>query len=123
MAVKISPRIPIIITKQDGSTQRYWVSLENFMKMREKGYNLKRIPRKEHKSLRVPEENASDYEIEAIENIMDFDITGLEIGEDKFEIELIHEVRVKKNGKYIKTYPIKVNKEKIAREILSKIIG
>ena len=123
MPTKISPRIPIILTKPDGTQQRYWTTLENFMRAREKGRDVQRIPRKEHKSIRVPDQTAPIHEMEFIENIMDFNVAGLEIGEDKFEAELICEVQLKKNGKLISTYPVKVNKEKIARAILSKIMG
>lgn len=123
MAVKISPRIPIILTKKDGTQQTYWTTLENFMKARERGMPIQRIPRKEHKSVRTPDEKAPVYEMEFIENLMDFNVAALEIGEDKFEAELICEVRLKKNGKHITTYPVKVNKEKIARAVLSKIMG
>jgi len=114
--------IPVIITRPDGITQTYWVSLKRFMEERNKGTPIQRIPRKEHKDITVPEQVAPIWMQEFIENIEDFNVAGLTVKNDKYEVELVAEVRVKKNGKLIKTYPVKVNREKIARAILKKLM-
>lgn len=88
-----------------------------------KGIKVQRIPRKEHKNIKVPTKEAEPYEYEFIENIEDFGVSALEIGKDKYTVKLVAEVTVEKNGKHIKTYPLKVNKERIAREILAKLLG
>lgn len=120
---KISPRIPIILTKPDGTQQRYWTTLENFMKSRDKGMKIKRIPRKKHESVRHPKEPAEDYEMEFIENFMDFGEAGLKIAEDMFTAELNATVTIKKNGNVVNTYNVKIDKENLARAILEKIMG
>ena len=117
------PLIPVIRTHADGFTQTYWISLEKFMQERNRGIKLKRIPRKDYMSVKVPEEPASEYEVEFIENLMDFNVAGLEIEDDKFEVELIAEVRIKKNDELTAIYPLKLNKETIARAVLQKILG
>jgi len=117
------PLIPVIRTHPDGKTQTYWISLEKFMEERNRGVKLQRIPRKDYMSVKVPEEPASQYEVEFIENIVDFDVAGLDIDKDRFEVELIAEVKVKKNGKHIATYPLKLDKEQIARAVLQNILG
>jgi len=117
------PMIPVLRTHPDGTTQRYWISLEKFMEERNKGVKLKRIPRKDYMSVRVPTEPASEYEVEFIENLVDFNVAGLEVDENKFEVELIAEVRIKKNGESLTTLPLKVNKETIARAVLARILG
>ncbi len=114
--------IPIILTHPNGTTQTYWVSLERFMKERERGTKIRRIPRKKHKDIKVPEQDAPDWMVEFIENLEDFNVAGLEVEKDKFEIELVAEVRVKKNGELVNTYPIRVKKEQVAREILKKLM-
>jgi len=117
------PLIPVIRIHPDGTTQTYWISLEKFMEERNKGVKLKRIPRKDYMSVRVPAEPASEYEVEFIENLVDFDVAGLEVDKDKFEVELVAEVRIKKNGESLTTLPLKVNKEQIARAVLARILG
>lgn len=114
--------IPIILTHPDGRSQTYWISLKRFMEEREKGTPIRRIPRKEYQSVLIPDKPAADYEIEFIENLVDFNVAGLEIKDNKFEVELIYEVRVKKNGKHVGTYPIKLGREEIAKAILKKIL-
>ncbi len=115
--------IPVILTHPDGTTQTYWMSLKKFMEERNKGMKVKRIPKQEHKSIVLPGQEATEYEIEFIENIMDFDVAGLQIQNDKYEVEVIAKVNIKKNGKPFQTYPIKVNKEQVARAVLAKIMG
>lgn len=117
------PLIPVLRIHPDGTTQTYWISLEKFMEERNKGAKLKRIPRKDYMSVKVPAEPASEYEVEFIENIIDFDVAGLEVKNDKFEVELVTEVRIKKNGELIETLPLKLNKETIARAVLARILG
>jgi hypothetical protein len=114
--------IPVIRTHPDGSTQTYWMSLKKFMEEREKGAKVARIPRQEHKSVVVPKAPAKEWEMEFIENIEDFGTAGLSLGNDKYEVELVTEARVKKNGKLIKTYPIKVNRGQVARAVINKLI-
>lgn len=114
--------IPVVRTHSDGSQQRYWISLKKFMRDREKGVVMQRIPRKEHEHITIPEQEAPVWMQEFIENIEDFNVAGLTVRKDKYEVELIAEVHVKKNGKLIKTYPIKVNKEMVARAILKKLM-
>jgi hypothetical protein len=116
-------RIPVLITYHDGITQTYWMSLKNFMEMREKGMDIKRIPREEHTSVVLPGQPAASWESEFVENFEDFDTAGLQIHEDKYEVELVNEVRVKKNGKPFHTYKLKTDKNQIARGIIKKIIG
>jgi hypothetical protein len=98
------------------------MSLAKFMEQQEKGYKVKRIPREEHKSVVVPNEPAKEWEMEFIENFEDFGIAGLSLHKDKYEVELISKVQVKKNGKLIKSYPVKVNRGQIARAIINKLI-
>jgi len=117
------PLIPVLRTHPDGTTQTYWISLEKFMEERNRGIKLQRIPRKDYMSVKVPDEPASEYEVEFIENIEDFGVAGLEFEKNKFEVELIAEVRIKKNGKLISTLPLKLNKEQIARAVLQRILG
>jgi len=115
--------IPVLMTHPDGTTQTYWMSLKRFMDERNKGMRVKRIPRQEHKSVKVPKAPAMEYEMEFIENLEDFGVAGLAVGKDKYEVELVTEARVKKNGKPLKTYPIKVNKQQVARALLVKLMG
>lgn len=115
-------RIPVLITKATGETQTYWISLKRFMEERERGTKIQRIPRKQHRSVVTPEEKIPVWEMEFIENMEDFGTAGLEIGSNKFEVEIIANVTVKKNGKLAGTYPIKVKKEQVAREILKKLM-
>jgi len=111
------------MTHPDGSTQTYWMSLKKFMDERNKGMRVQRIPRQEHKSVKVPKAPALEYEMEFIENIEDFGVAGLAVGKDEYEVELKTEVIIKKNGKEFKTYPIKVNKQQVARAVLAKLMG
>lgn len=115
--------IPVILTHPDGTQQTYWMSLKRFMEERNKGMNVKRIPRQEHTSVRSPKKPAETYEMEFIENIIDFGVAGLEVGKDRYEAELVCKVNIKKNGKHIKTYPVKINREQVARAILAKLLG
>ena len=117
-----SALIPVLYTHPNGVTQTYWVSLKRFMEERNKGTPIQRIPRKEHKNIMVPEQEAPVWMQEFIENLEDFNIAGLTVKQDKFEVELITEIHVKKNGTLVKTYPVKVNKEMIARAILKKLM-
>ena len=117
-----SPLIPVIRIHPDGRQQRYWVSLKRFMEERERGTKIQRIPRKQHKSVLVPEEKIPVWEMEFLENMEDFGVAGLEIKSDKFEVEIKAEVTVKKNGELVNTYPIKVKREAVAREILKKLM-
>lgn len=93
------------------------------MEERNKGIPIQRIPREIHDSVIMPEEDAKEFEMEFIENFMDFGVAGLKIGEDTYESELIAKVEIKKNGKLIHTYPVKVNKKTVARAIIGKIMG
>lgn len=120
---KISPRIPIVIQKRDGTEQVYWISLVRFMELRNKGYKIRRIPRKDYQSVRAPGKAAPDYEMEFIENIIDFGLSGLKFGEDVYSAEVVAKVEIKKNDVLLETFNIVINKEKLAREILEKIIG
>ena len=115
--------IPVIRTHADGTQQRYWISLRKFMDDRERGVMMQRIPREEHTDITMPEQKAPVYQMEFIENIMDFGVAGLEFKKDKYEVELVAKVEIKKNGKLIRTYPVKVNRKIIARAILKKIFG
>ena len=118
-----TPLIPIILTHgPTGIQQTYWVSLKRFMEERQRGTPIQRIPRKEHRDITVPEQVAPVWMQEFIENIEDFGVAGLTVKQDKFEVELITEIHVKKNGKLVNTYPVKVNKEMIARAILKKLM-
>lgn len=122
MPISKGPLIPVIKTHEDGTQQRYWVSLKKFMEEQEKGYKVKRIPRQEHTSVVVPKEPAKEWEVDFIENLEDFGVAGLSLNNDKYEAELITKVQVRKNGKLIRTYPVKVNRGLIAREIINKLI-
>jgi len=116
-------RIPVLITKPDGSTQTYWVSLKRFILERNKGTPIQRMPRKTHKDVAVPEQKAPDWMMEFIENLEDFKVAGLKIDGNEYDVELIAEVRMKKNGKIVGTYPIQnINIEQIARAILQKLM-
>jgi len=114
--------IPVIRTHPDGSTQTYWLSLEKFLEQQEKGYAVKRIPRQEHESVVVPKGPAKEWEVDFIENFEDFGVAGLSLHKDKYEVELVAKVQVKRNGKLIKSYPVKVNRGQVAREIINKLI-
>lgn len=114
--------IPVLYTHPDGVTQTYWVSLKRFMEERKKGTPIQRIPRKKHKDITVPEQEAPVWMQEFIENLEDFNVAGLTVKKDKYEVELISKIEIKKNGVLIETYPIKVNKEKVARAILKKLM-
>ena len=110
------------MTHPDGRQQRYWVSLERFMKERGKGVMIRRIPRKEYDDIAVPEEEAPEWQMEFIENLEDFNVAGLKIDDNDLEVEIVAEVRVKKNGKPVGTFPIKVDKESVAKAILKKLM-
>ncbi len=115
--------IPVVYTHANGVSQTYWVSLERFMKERNRGAMIQRIPRKEHKDVAVPEETAPEWEVEFIENLEDFNTAGLKIDDDEYVVELVAEVRIKKNGKNAGTIKIKeLDREKIAREVLKKLM-
>jgi len=118
-----SALIPVLYTHPNGVTQTYWVSLKRFMEERNKGTPIQRIPREKHRSVIMPSEDAKDFESEFIENFIDFGVAGLEIKENKYEAELIAKVEIKKNGRLVKIYPIKVDRKKIARAIIGKIMG
>ena len=115
--------IPVIRTHADGTQQRYWISLRKFMDDRERGVMMQRIPRETHTDVTVPEQEAPVYQMEFIENMIDFGVAGLEFKKDKYEAELIAKVEIKKNGKLIRTYPVKVSREMIARAILKKVLS
>lgn len=115
--------IPVIMTHPDGRQQRYWISLERFMKERNRGIRVQRILRKEHKDVAAPKETAPEWESEFIENFEDFNTAGLKIDEDEYVVELVAEVRIKKNGKAAGSIKIKqLNREAIAREVLKKLM-
>jgi len=118
-----SALIPIIITHPDGTSQTYWISLKRFMEERNKGTNMQRIPSKKHESVIDPGKEAEPYESEFIENFAQFKRAGLKIKDDTYEIEMVAEVKITKNGKVISTLPLKLDKEQIARESLKKIMG
>lgn len=120
--VSKTPLIPVIRTHPDGRQQRYWISLRKFMEDRNRGVSIQRIPREEHKDIMVPEQKAPVWQMEFEENFMDFGVAGLEIGKDKYEVELISKIEIKKNGKLVHTYPVKVNRKTIARAILKKLM-
>lgn len=117
-----TPLIPVIRTHPDGGQQRYWISLKRFMEDRGKGVMMQRIPRKEHTDIAVPDQLAPVWEMEFIENLEDFDSAGLEIDGNKYEVELKAYITVTKNDKNTKTYPLKLNKEEIARAVLKKLM-
>ena len=115
--------IPIILTHPDGRAQTYWISLTRFMEERKKGTPIKRIQRDEYTSVTLPGQKPAEWEIDFIENLQDFKTAGLKVGDDEYEVEVISEVRVKKNGKSMKTHQLKIDGSKIARGILAKILG
>ncbi len=115
--------IPVLYTHPNGVTQTYWVSLKRFMEERQRGIPIQRIPREKHVDVFAPEQEAPIWMMEFIENLEDFNVAGLTVKKDKYEVELVTEVRVKKNGELINTYPVKVNKKKVARAILKKLMG
>jgi len=115
--------IPTIITHPNGVSQTYWVSLKRFMEERNKGTPIQRIPRKKHKDVAVPEQKAPDWMMEFIENLEDFKVAGLKIDGNEYDVELIAEVRIKKNGKVVAVHPVQnINIEEIARAILKKLM-
>ena len=115
--------IPVIRTHPDGRQQRYWISLKKFMEDRDAGVSMSRIPRKEHKDVAVPEQKAPDWTVEFIENLEDFKVAGLKIDGNEYDVELIAEVRIKKNGKVVAVHPVQnINIEEIARAILQKLM-
>lgn len=117
-----SALIPVLLTHPSGVTQTYWVSLKRFMEERNRGTPIQRIPREEHKDIIVPEQIAPVWQMEFEENMEDFGVAGLDIKKDRYEVELVSEVRVKKNGVLVDTYPVKVNRGKVARAILKKLM-
>ena len=118
-----TPLIPVILTHgPTGIQQTYWISLKRFMEERMRGTPIQRIPRKEHTDIIVPKQIAPEWMVEFIENLEDFGVAGLDVKQNKYEVELVTELHVKKNGKLIKTYPVKVNREMVARAILKKLM-
>lgn len=117
------PLIPVILTHgPTGIQQTYWISLKRFMEERQRGTPIQRIPREKHIDVFDPEQEAPTWMMEFIENLADFNVAGLIVKEDRYEVELVSEVHVKKNGVLIDTYPVKVNKERVARAILKKLM-
>lgn len=92
------------------------------MEDRGKGVMMQRIPRKEHTDIAVPDQLAPEWMVEFIENVEDFNSAGLEIDGNKYEVELKAYITVTKNDKNTKTYPLKLNKEEIARAVLKKLM-
>lgn len=118
-----SALIPVIITHPNGVQQTYWISLKKFMEEQEKGTKIKRIPQKEHKSVINPGKTAKTYEEEFIENFIQFDKAGIKVGNNEYTTELVSKVIVKKNGKKIDTLVVRIDKEKLARELLENLLG
>jgi hypothetical protein len=115
--------IPIVLTHPDGKTQTYWISLKRFMEERAKGTPIRRIQRTDYTSPTLPGQQPALWETDFIENLQDFNTAGLKIDDDEYIVEIISEVRVKKNGKSFATYPLKNDKMKIARGIIEKLMG
>jgi hypothetical protein len=113
-------KIKILLTKKDGSTQHYWVSLERFLDMKEKGMDVKPLSKTTRRTItgKIP----IDYEIDFINNFVEFGGAGLKIGENTYKAELIAEVKITKNDKPIRMLKLNVNREKLARIILEFLL-
>lgn len=113
-------KIKVLVTKSDGSQQHYWMSLDNFRKMREKGINVKKVD-SGSPAIPGPGQFSRGFEEEFINNFVQYGGAGLQFGDDIIKAELITEVKITKNDKLIRTLPLKIKRHKIARLVLENI--
>lgn len=117
--VEFKPKTRVVIRKKDGSPQHYWVTDESITKLKRKGVEIEKVGSPAAPPLgKFPEL----YEEDFIKNFIEKDAAGLRFGPDVYETQLYARVEIKKNGKVIMELPLKVDRNKLARSVLDKLI-
>ncbi len=113
-------KIKVLLTKADGSVQNYWVSLEKFLEMKQQGRKVKPLSKTTKKTItgKIP----IQFEVDFINNFVEWGGAGLSIGGNVFKAELTAEVKITKNDEPVRMLKLNVNREKLARIILEFIL-
>lgn len=118
----IHAKIPVVIQKANGVEQTFWVSFDNFKRLKSRGIGVRRVDSTGGPSvLSTTGKFSRQYEDQFIQDFTRAGKAGIKLGPDTFTGEMTAVVDIKKNGETIRKLAIKLNKEKIARAVLENI--
>jgi len=118
----ISAKIPVVIQKSNGVEQTFWVSLDNFNKLKRKGIKVKSVDTGAGPKIKGTVNVFSrKYEDLFMKDFIKDGKASIQFGPDTFNVEMTAFVDIKKNGESIKKLKIMLNREKLARAIFENI--